>query len=223
MNFKALLTLLAFISTADARALRQLGSTKVTICSPTASPGSYKTSTVSSYSARYYFYFYNAVAGSCTTVCADLCHDYSSFETSNGACTCKNPAVKSVTCGANAVLINDQTSCQCLQGYQGDPFTECTDIDECASSPPCASNQICSNNPGSFTCEPIKCSNPYGNPCGPGSACADAASGFTCTPQYNPNICPVGCGPNSSCVSGSCVCNVGYYRPNASLPCVVNP
>lgn len=90
-------------------------------------------------------------------------------------------------CGTNAEVTGGGTSCHCLPGYQGNAFTECTDINECATPLTCASNQICQNTVGSFLCQPRTCSNPYGNPCGPGGACTDAASGFTCAYQYRSN------------------------------------
>jgi hypothetical protein len=131
------------------------------------------------------------------------------------------------TCGTNAEVTNDGTSCQCLPGYQGDAKTGCTDIDECASHTSCASNQTCKNTVGSFQCAPRTCANRYGNPCGPGSACTDTASGFTCAAinQYN---CPVGCGPDSSCVDGGsssgfiCQCNPGFSRSQPYLHCLPN-
>ncbi|XP_047306506.1 wall-associated receptor kinase 5-like [Impatiens glandulifera] len=45
--------------------------------------------------------------------------------------------------------------CNCSNGYQGNPYLGCTDIDECELSRPC--NMTCTNLPGTY-----KCSCPYG-------------------------------------------------------------
>ena len=36
------------------------------------------------------------------------------------------------------------TTCQCYVGYDGDPFTECNDVDECSNGTPCGSD-VCIN------------------------------------------------------------------------------
>lgn len=47
--------------------------------------------------------------------------------------------------------------CQCLQGYQGNPYlfpAGCQDINECdVVNPPCTLTSNCINNPGNFSCE----------------------------------------------------------------------
>jgi hypothetical protein len=131
--------------------------------------------------------------GSCSANCKSLCAEFASFETSNNKCNCVKAAA--------------------AQTVAADP---------CEKSP-CGSNQLCINTGASFTCEPMKCANPYGNPCGPASACKDTATGFTCTSLLGSDICPAGCGPNSQCVSGQCRCDTGFSRPKPYLGCVANP
>ena len=78
-------------------------------------------------------------------------------------------------CGVNAYCIiddNDAPSCKCLQGYDGDAFTGCDDIDECntqnVKADVCPGPfDVCLNTNGSFWC---LCENGYYNN---GTACED--------------------------------------------------
>lgn len=69
----------------------------------------------------------------------DLC------EMDNGGCdplTACSMSGEEVICGA------------CPDGYAGDGYTGCEDIDECAEGDPCFVEGSCVNTPGSFTCAP---------------------------------------------------------------------
>lgn len=58
-------------------------------------------------------------------------------------------------CGKNANCTNTLGSftCQCPEGYSGDPFKQCFDIDECQIAGACGLGADCINREGSFTCE----------------------------------------------------------------------
>lgn len=57
-------------------------------------------------------------------------------------------------CGLNAICKNSAGSftCQCPEGFSGNPAVQCMDINECAKPDSCGSGAICSNLPGSYSC-----------------------------------------------------------------------
>ncbi|XP_076818167.1 uncharacterized protein LOC143463537 [Clavelina lepadiformis] len=57
-------------------------------------------------------------------------------------------------CGVNATCIstNGSYSCQCPEGFTGDAYSLCQDVDECAAEP-CDVLETCTNTIGSFICE----------------------------------------------------------------------
>lgn len=71
---------------------------------------------------------------------------------------CSNKGSK---CAQNALQMTDynkcgepQYRCECLAGFTGDPYTECSDIDECTRQPSvCHHLAQCSNTPGRFFCQ----------------------------------------------------------------------
>ncbi|XP_026476042.1 adhesion G protein-coupled receptor E1-like [Ctenocephalides felis] len=56
-------------------------------------------------------------------------------------------------CGRDALCHNMAGSfkCVCPPGYNGDPMTGCTDINECQHNP-CGPNALCTDAPGSYIC-----------------------------------------------------------------------
>ncbi|KAJ8038780.1 Mucin-like protein [Holothuria leucospilota] len=44
-------------------------------------------------------------------------------------------------------------TCQCNEGFMGDGFVSCTDVDECEDDPCTEVGEVCVNNVGSYTCE----------------------------------------------------------------------
>ncbi|CAK5021521.1 unnamed protein product [Meloidogyne enterolobii] len=71
---------------------------------------------------------------------------------------CSNKGSK---CAQNALQMTDynkcgepQYRCECLAGFTGDPYTECSDVDECTRQPSvCHQLAQCSNTPGRFFCQ----------------------------------------------------------------------
>lgn len=58
-------------------------------------------------------------------------------------------------CGQNARCSNTLGgfNCNCPEGFSGDAFKECFDINECLIDTSCGIGASCVNNQGSFTCE----------------------------------------------------------------------
>jgi hypothetical protein len=151
--------------------------------------------------------------GSCASVCKNLCAGYTSFEVPDNKCICSS---------ATASPSSAPSASPMAAPLQETVAPQQEAVDPCDTRP-CASNQLCMNTGTSFTCEPLKCANPFGNPCGPASACKDTATGFTCASTLGSDICPAGCGPNSQCVSGQCRCDTGFSRPKPYLGCIPSP
>uniref|UniRef100_M1BFK7 ATP binding protein n=1 Tax=Solanum tuberosum TaxID=4113 RepID=M1BFK7_SOLTU len=61
-------------------------------------------------------------------------------------------------CKSNNSYCHDDSNgyrCSCMQGYDGNPYLSCQDIDECIDRKPdyrCAKDAICQNTEGSYTC-----------------------------------------------------------------------
>ena len=60
-------------------------------------------------------------------------------------------------CQTKSICVNliGSYSCTCIDGYEGDPFTGCTDTDECLldSTNDCMTNSDCINLEGTYECE----------------------------------------------------------------------
>ncbi|KAL2465125.1 Wall-associated receptor kinase-like 22 [Abeliophyllum distichum] len=60
-------------------------------------------------------------------------------------------------CGKNSYCIDIDTTlggyqCRCKEGYEGNPYLGCHDINECEKSNKCVSFGTCTNTPGSYNC-----------------------------------------------------------------------
>jgi Calcium-binding EGF domain/EGF domain len=117
-------------------------------------------------------------------------------------------------CGSNT-LCNNSTQgqppfCQCLSGYEGNPETGCTDIDECNNANACPSTTQCFNQDGSFKCLVTLfnvCPTKEDSTCIPGLKCAQTSrsdSTYRCCPTVG------------NCSGGVC-CN-GAYREGELCP-----
>ena len=205
---------MAIVDATEVRQLRQRTTTSKTvkICYK-VSPMRYETQFVLNMVANAYIMLGQAVRGNCQNggICNKLCTTYGSYKVSNNTCTCiqstpstNGTVVVPPTCGSNAELNMNQTSCQCKSGYEGNATLGCTEI-----------------------IKTVFCSNPYGNPCGPNSACTDTPTGISCSPT-NLETCPNGCDLYATCINSGtngyqCECNTGYYRAQPYLPCQVIP
>lgn len=64
---------------------------------------------------------------------------------------CKSPCERFI-CGINAKCTpSDPPKCMCMSGFQGDPYTGCTNRNECDSAP-CAYGAICNDEKGGYKC-----------------------------------------------------------------------
>lgn len=137
---------------------------------------------------------------------------------------CKDPCPG--TCGHNAEcrVVSHSPVCVCLQGYEGDPFTQCNirqqeppreNIQPCVPNP-CGSNAICreQNGAGACQCLPEYFGNPYEG-CRPECVLnSDCASNRGCVRNKCVDPCPGTCGQNADCQVvnhlPSCTCRPGY-------------
>lgn len=98
-------------------------------------------------------------------------------------------------CGNNARCSNTpgSFSCQCPEGYTGDAYKQCTDIDECLLENACGTGADCINRDGSYSCECPEGSIPDPDP---RVRCVEI---LTCKSD---NECPGNavCDPNSRCL-----------------------
>ncbi|CAL2036292.1 unnamed protein product [Caenorhabditis brenneri] len=93
------------------------------------------------------------ISGDCPRGCA-TCWDGVACQTRQEKCATKTQ------CASNALSFNDYDRCgepiqrcQCLNGYKGDGYNNCEDIDECrANSTICHKSAICTNTPGRYFC-----------------------------------------------------------------------
>ncbi|PIC42356.1 hypothetical protein B9Z55_009462 [Caenorhabditis nigoni] len=93
------------------------------------------------------------ISGDCPRGCA-TCWDGVACQTRQEKCATKTQ------CASNALSFNDYDRCgepiqrcQCLNGYKGDGYNNCEDVDECrANSTICHKNAVCTNTPGRYFC-----------------------------------------------------------------------
>ncbi|CAI9114843.1 OLC1v1015652C1 [Oldenlandia corymbosa var. corymbosa] len=66
----------------------------------------------------------------------------------------------SYACGLNSECYDAKGAlgyrCRCNQGYEGNPYLGCQDIDECGNPYQCGKYSVCTNKEGSFECNCIK-------------------------------------------------------------------
>lgn len=129
-------------------------------------------------------------------------------------------------CGINAEcrVVSHSATCVCINGYTGDPFTQCSPpqaplYDE-PSQPcqpnPCGPNAVCreQNGAGSCSCLDEYFGNPYEG-CKPECILnSDCASNRACTRNKCQDPCPGACGQNTVCQVvnhiPTCTCIQGY-------------
>ncbi|CAI2348196.1 unnamed protein product [Caenorhabditis sp. 36 PRJEB53466] len=93
------------------------------------------------------------ITGDCPRGCA-TCWDGIACQTRQEKCATKTQ------CASNALSFSDYDRCgepiqrcQCLNGYKGDGYSHCEDVDECsANSTLCHKNAVCTNTPGRYFC-----------------------------------------------------------------------
>lgn len=138
---------------------------------------------------------------------------------------CKDPCPGS--CGANAQcnVVSHAPVCTCVNGYIGDPFTQCyikqadipqTEVIKPCIPSPCGPNAICQekNGAGSCVCLPEYIGNPYDG-CRPECTLnSDCPSNLACIRNKCQDPCPGTCGQNAECQVvnhlPSCTCFAGF-------------
>ena len=138
---------------------------------------------------------------------------------------CKDPCANGV-CGQNAEchVVSHTPICECLNGYVGDPFVQCTvketpveyeQYNPCIPNP-CSSNAICKeqNGAGSCQCLPEYYGNPYEG-CRPECTLnTDCPSNKACVRNKCVDPCPGVCGVQADCQVvnhlPTCVCRPGF-------------
>ncbi|VDK89050.1 unnamed protein product, partial [Onchocerca ochengi] len=106
----------------------------------------------------------HCASGTCSGVTGE-CTDGKCANCWTGLPTCQQKkqecqAVVQEQCAQNAVSFTEYDRCgepiqrcQCLQGFEGDGYTHCDDIDECLQPDVCHKNAICGNTPGHYLCK----------------------------------------------------------------------
>lgn len=136
---------------------------------------------------------------------------------------CRDPCPGACGLNAECRVVSHVPNCQCINGYEGDPFTGCQPvrhdivelINPCVPSP-CGSNAVCreQNGAGSCTCIEDHFGNPYEG-CRPECVLnSDCASNKACVRNKCVDPCPGTCGQNALCQVinhlPNCECLPGY-------------
>ena len=125
--------------------------------------------------------------------------------------------------------------CVCPVGFRGNPYVECTDVNECIGNA-CGMNAACINTIGSYDCKcqagfsgnPFQMCMPVQQPLDPGCAenpelcgCSldtDCQPGFVCNRGLCKDSCSaINCGPNAACDQGKCKCVQGFLGNPADV------
>lgn len=154
---------------------------------------------------------------------------------SNLACInqkCRDPCPGSCGAYAQCNVINHTPTCSCLEGYVGDPFTQCTikpvEIEPVKQDPcnpsPCGPNARCDN--GICTCISEYQGDPY-RECRPECILNnDCSRDKACIRNKCIDPCPGTCGQNAECAVINhipmCTCIQGY-QGNAFVLCTPIP
>lgn len=111
-------------------------------------------------------------------------------------------------CAPNAIcsLATGRPECVCTRGFEGDPYRQCTDVDECLIPNVCVRNAKCINIRGSYDC---RCAHGFaGNPF---KECHPTTQPALNINRTEVNLCStVQCGPNAVCHLGQCLCAQGF-------------
>ena len=129
--------------------------------------------------------------------------------------------------------------CECNEGYEGDPITECTDIDECLNDP-CGKNEMCLNYDGGHICKCApgyesnlldKCvdidecsANNLNNCDSVNGICFNYDGGYTCSCKNGYKGNGITCDDDDECESGTDVCSDNAKCANTigSYTCACN-
>lgn len=170
----------------------------------------------------------------CRPECASNIECPSSLACINHKCRDPCPGV----CGQNAEcrVISHTPMCVCANGYQGDPFSQCSIQQQIPiyeqSTPcipnPCGSNAVCRelNGAGSCQCLPEYFGNPYEG-CRPECVLnSDCPSNRACVRNKCQNPCPGACVQNADCSAVNhlpvCTCKLEFtgdpYRYCSPIP-----
>jgi len=149
-------------------------------------------------------------------------------------------ACTETVCGGGAecwLTSSYDDECRCLPGFEGDPMTECTDIDECSVlTDPCGSGSaVCENIAGSYNCNcdmglvyslgtqnctaPSACAS---NPCNSDvSSCVETATGAVCQCHdgYASDGTDFGCRDVDECANVPCGANSRCVNTIGSFTC----
>ncbi|CAD5221512.1 unnamed protein product [Bursaphelenchus xylophilus] len=98
----------------------------------------------------------NKVNGECPNNQCSECFSGSQCQTKLSKCSMDSPR----KCARNGISLTDYDRCgeplqrcQCLDGYEGDGYARCNDIDECKKNNVCHQDAVCTNTPGHFFCQ----------------------------------------------------------------------
>jgi len=115
--------------------------------------------------------------------------------------------LNSYCAATNSDISSNSYTCQCDEGYKGDPL----------------------NGIDCF----LTCDSPFGSPCGPDLICKDTTTGYTCEKMEDIGTCVIPCSPGMECKVqfdttqnknvNKCVCQPGYYQSSPFFPCRLIP
>ncbi|CAH0390731.1 unnamed protein product [Bemisia tabaci] len=130
---------------------------------------------------------------------------------------CRDPCIGSCSSNAECRVQNHAPVCSCVEGYSGDPFSQCSPImvieepsgrDPCTPSP-CGANADCFD--GNCKCRPSYYGDPYSG-CRPECTLnSECPSNKACTNQRCVNPCLGICGQDARC-------DVINHAPSCSCP-----
>ncbi|EAL39252.3 AGAP010021-PA, partial [Anopheles gambiae str. PEST] len=146
-----------------------------------------------------------------------------------------NECLDPQACGLNAECVNlpGNYTCQCREGYYGDPYNGCVDVDECVQPGVCGPGAICTNLEGGYRCD---CPQGFDgdarsaqgcldydecarSPCGRNALCRNEVGSFRCECQQGFSGDPMTdcqdvdeCSGNPCAEGAICINTPGGYR-----------